>query len=106
MGKGLLIFALFSCFLLSGCSSGSGYYGDGYYNDYEEEPIASESWDCTGNCSGHEAGYEWASDHGITDPDDCGGNSASFIEGCETYANEVQMDKEEEYDYEYEPDYY
>lgn len=43
---------------------------------------------CTFDCSGHEAGYDWAEEQGITDPDDCGGNSDSFIEGCQTYAEE------------------
>src|SRR5262249_20744862 len=40
--------------------------------------------------SGHEAGYAWAEEHGIDDPDDCGGNSDSFIEGCQEYAEEQQ----------------
>jgi len=43
---------------------------------------------CTIDCSGHEAGYEWAEEHDIHDPDECGGNSESFIEGCRTYAEE------------------
>ena len=43
---------------------------------------------CTVDCSGHEAGYQWAEDHDITDPEDCGGNSQSFIEGCQSYAGE------------------
>ena len=41
--------------------------------------------------SGHEAGYESAKEKGITDPDDCGGNSQSFIEGCEEYAEGQQQ---------------
>ncbi len=53
-----------------------------------DEEITRDSWDCTGDCSGHEAGYEWAEEKGISDPSDCGGNSESFIEGCEAYANE------------------
>jgi len=53
---------------------------------------------CTEDCSGHEAGYEWAEEQGITDPDDCGGNSDSFIEGCQAYAEEYL---EKEYDYGY-----
>ena len=32
--------------------------------------------------SGHYAGFEWADEH---DPATCGGNSQSFIEGCEDY---------------------
>lgn len=43
---------------------------------------------CTQDCSGHEAGYNWAEENGITDPDDCDGNSQSFTEGCQAYAEE------------------
>jgi hypothetical protein len=43
---------------------------------------------CTVNCGGHEAGYEWAQDKGITDSDQCGGKSWSFEEGCRAYAEE------------------
>ena len=50
--------------------------------------VTSDNWECTGDCSGHEAGYSWAEEKGITDPSDCGGKSESFIEGCEAYANE------------------
>lgn len=41
---------------------------------------------CTEDCSGHKAGYDWAARKGIDDPDDCGGYSQSFIEGCRAYA--------------------
>ena len=41
---------------------------------------------CTDDCSGHEAGYNWAAENGVTDPTQCGGNSQSFIEGCEAFA--------------------
>ncbi len=51
---------------------------------------------CTSDCSGHDAGYEWAQDNDITDPDDCDGNSDSFIEGCRAYAQEVQAEAEKE----------
>lgn len=53
---------------------------------------------CTQDCSGHEAGYEWADGHGITDPNDCGGNSQSFIEGCMAYANGLSPDEESDLD--------
>jgi len=43
---------------------------------------------CNTDCSGHESGYAWAERKGITDPDDCGGKSQSFIEGCRAYADE------------------
>lgn len=45
---------------------------------------------CTQNCSGHEAGFEWAQENDISDASDCGGNSQSFIEGCEAFAEERQ----------------
>ncbi len=70
-----------------------------------DEVVTSENWNCTEDCSGHEAGYEWAADIGITDPDDCDGNSNSFIEGCKAYANEQIIERndisDEDYDYEY-----
>lgn len=50
--------------------------------------LTFHGYDCTDDCSGHRAGYEWAEEHNITDPDDCGGNSQSFIEGCKAYAGE------------------
>lgn len=45
-------------------------------------------YECLEDCSGHEAGYEWAEQNDITDPDDCDGNSQSFIEGCQAWAEE------------------
>ncbi|GEM_PF-1348700 len=45
---------------------------------------------CTQDCSGHEAGFEWAQENDITDESDCGGNSISFIEGCEAFVQDRQ----------------
>ncbi len=79
-------------------------YTTGRYDEntiYEKDPvyeITSDNWECTQDCSGHEAGYEWASENGIADPYDCDGNSESFIEGCRAYANESRIDEEESYD--------
>lgn len=50
------------------------------------QPGMFHGYACTDDCSGHEAGYEWAEENSITDPDECGGNSQSFIEGCEAWA--------------------
>lgn len=47
---------------------------------------------CTQDCSGHRAGYAWAARKGITEPEECGGNSRSFREGCRAYAEE-QVEK-------------
>lgn len=49
---------------------------------------------CTQDCSGHDAGWNWAEDNDITDPDDCGGNSWSFEDGCRAYA-EGRMEEAE-----------
>lgn len=46
------------------------------------------SYRCTGDCSGHKAGYAWAEQGGITSASDCRGKSKSFIEGCLAYVEE------------------
>lgn len=43
---------------------------------------------CIGDCSEDKAGYRWAEQNGITDPDACTGKSGSFIEGCRVYARQ------------------
>lgn len=47
-----------------------------------------KGYSCTVDCSGHEAGYKWAKKKGLINPDDCHGNSNSFIEGCQAYTAE------------------
>jgi hypothetical protein len=49
---------------------------------------------CTVDCSGHEAGYEWAEQNGVDSAWDCGGDSNSFIEGCQAWAEEQQEEQE------------
>jgi hypothetical protein len=51
---------------------------------------------CTEDCSGHEAGFVWAQQNDFTDSSDCGGNSQSFIEGCEAFAEERQEQADSE----------
>jgi hypothetical protein len=67
----------------------SGIKGEETYEDYvtrrDELDGGAGSYDgygCTQDCSGHEAGYQWAEEHGVTDEDECGGKSWSFEEGC------------------------
>jgi hypothetical protein len=51
----------------------------------KEAGLTFHGYACTQSCQGHEAGYNWAADHDITDPDDCPidpHNSHSFTEGC------------------------
>jgi len=50
---------------------------------------------CTSDCSGHDAGFAWAQENGVDDPDVCDGNSDSFIEGCRAYGEEIQRRAEE-----------
>jgi hypothetical protein len=111
------------CLLVVGCgpgySGGDPYGGEGYGNaegqtiDPEEIEYQArdnltgytyqDNWGssgCTYDCSGHDAGYEWADLNGISDPSECGGNSESFIEGCEAYAEDLGTEMqniEEEY---------
>lgn len=56
------------------------------------KPREFAGYACTGDCSGHEAGYKWAEEHDITDGDDCDtagkrSNSPSFAEGCHAYVD-------------------
>ena len=64
------------------------YVSSGYQN-------AGAPYGCTSDCSGHDAGWEWAEENEITDPYDCGGNSISFEEGCMAYAEEIQAEQAE-----------
>lgn len=56
----------------------------------------SGNYVCTDDCSGHEAGFEWAQENDVQDAGECDGYSMSFIEGCETFARErqEQVDRE------------
>lgn len=44
---------------------------------------------CLQSCRGHEAGFEWARRHRISQASECGGRSRSFIEGCWAYGDEM-----------------
>ena len=48
------------------------------------------AWDCTGDCSGHSAGFEWAKENAADDPSMCSGNSDSFVEGCEAFSQAIE----------------
>jgi len=73
--------------------SGSNYNSTSDYSEDisdEEEPATFNGYECTSDCSGHEAGYEWAEENGITqdDVDGYSGNSSSFEEGMQSYVDE------------------
>ena len=60
---------------------------------------------CTSDCSGHEAGYNWAEENGIDDEEACDtagedSNSPSFAEGCRAYVkeNEASDDTDDDSD--------
>lgn len=53
-------------------------------------------YECTEDCSGHEAGYEWAEQNEIGDESDCDTPSNSFTEGCISYVEEQTDEQEEE----------
>jgi len=57
---------------------------------------------CLGDCSGHQAGYNWAEQNDIDDESSCSTPSASFNQGCESYVEEnaasVSDDEEDEED--------
>lgn len=61
-----------------------------------------DGYQCKGDCSGHQAGYDWAEQNGIDDRSSCNTPSASFNQGCESYVEEnaasVSDDEEDEED--------
>ena len=61
--KVILTFAFTACLLIGTAS-------------YAQEP----------SDGGHDGGYRWAQQKGIEDPNDCGGDSEAFIEGCQEAA--------------------
>jgi hypothetical protein len=72
-----------------------GLIGYGVVSSFNEKPLSNEHYEdtgkyfngdpCMGDCSGHEAGFEWAKNNRIEYVSDCSGNSESFIEGCESW---------------------
>lgn len=43
---------------------------------------------CLDDCSGHQAGYDWAEQNYIDDESACNTSSASFNQGCESYVED------------------
>lgn len=56
----------------------------------DSDPPVFNGYPCTDDCSGHEAGYEWAEENGITqdDVDNYSGNSNSFMEGMQSFVDD------------------
>lgn len=59
-----------------------------YVRENSSDYNTFKGFECTEDCSGHEAGYNWAEENGISDESDCQGNSNSFNEGCQAYIDE------------------
>jgi hypothetical protein len=45
-------------------------------------------YDCSGNCSAHKVGYEWAAGKIVTDETECGPGFSAFAEGCKAFAQD------------------
>lgn len=58
----------------------------------DEQELPGEP--CVSDCSGQDAGYDWAEQKGIVDPNDCSGNSDAFFEGCMAYAEEQREERD------------
>lgn len=48
----------------------------------QRPPGTFGGYECREDCSGHQAGYDWALSRGISSTDRCSGSSQSFVEGC------------------------
>jgi len=70
-------------------------HADERLSDASYEDVGDTS-QCTEDCSGHDAGFEWAREHDVTDATECSGDSQSFVEGCEAYASAHEEASEEE----------
>jgi hypothetical protein len=61
-------------------------------------------YECTDDCSGHKAGYEWAEAKGVTDEARCEAilerspNRISFYEGCLAYVEDPDRGADEDDD--------
>jgi hypothetical protein len=85
------------CAILSACGSAKSEPSpeavDQAYENADDQ-LAGASFEdvgdtsqCTEDCSGHYAGFNWAREQGVTDSSDCSGDSDSFVEGCEAYVD-------------------
>lgn len=64
-------------------------FGQQDRDDDQDSQREFGGYDCTDDCSGHVAGYNWAEKHSIVNSTDCPyGNSLSFNEGCKVYAED------------------
>ncbi|WP_291207712.1 hypothetical protein [Hyphomonas sp.] len=88
------------CLLLAACGQGASQEEAFFDEDAATEDAIAEytystyedifgSYQCTYDCSGHDAGFEWAKENMILDGYGCSGDSNSFVEGCEAYGEAI-----------------
>jgi hypothetical protein len=53
--------------------------------EVQQQEVDAATSNCNSDCSGHQAGYEWAQENSVSSESDCDGNSDSFNEGCVNY---------------------
>lgn len=46
-----------------------------------------DGYECADDCSGHQAGFDWAEENGIDDENSCSTPSQSFNEGCHSFVH-------------------
>src|SRR3974390_2512370 len=64
------------------------------YTAHTQDPLIA-GLNCTVDCSGYDAGYEWAKQRDIDDDDYCPAGNKSFYEGCAAYANETDRNDDD-----------
>ena len=60
--------------------------------DFDDTEFTTE---CTGDCGGHKAGFEWAKENAADDLNLCSGDSDSFVEGCQMFSRAVDQQVED-----------
>lgn len=78
------LFLIGFALLLVGCSSNPSNSSYEYEDEEVEDRYIGNPYS---SGSGHYAGYEWAERKGGSS---CGGNSQSFVEGCEEYLRQTR----------------
>jgi hypothetical protein len=74
------------------------------FNSPKSEARTFGDNECTDDCSGHKAGYEWVETQAITDASKCAiilrrsPNRTSFYEGCVTYTEDPSRGADEDDD--------
>jgi hypothetical protein len=101
VNKPALAFLVTATLGVNGCDHGSAYAYEEEDTEAAYETASDDLSDqtfedvgdtglCTEDCGGHDAGFEWAKENDVTDASECGGNSLSFEEGCEAYAEALE----------------